>query len=174
MYDRIGKILEQKRIARVLPHVRGELLDLGCGPNNLVKEYGRGIGVDVFDWGGGGLVVEDTSKLPFGSGRFGTVAIIAALNHIPNRREVLKECQRVLQDGGRLVVTMIPPVISKVWHKLRSPWDSDQKIRGMKEGELYGIGKWPLVALVEGEGFKLRAHRRFMLFVNSLYVFEKI
>ena len=34
----------------VLSHVNGKLLDIGCGENLLVKQYGDGIGVDVFPW----------------------------------------------------------------------------------------------------------------------------
>jgi len=36
----------------MLPHIRGRLLDIGCGTNKLVKSYmGEGIGVDVYQWG---------------------------------------------------------------------------------------------------------------------------
>jgi hypothetical protein len=50
MKDFLGKKLEQKRIQTTLPHINGDLLDLGCGMNNLVKSYGNGVGVDVYPW----------------------------------------------------------------------------------------------------------------------------
>ena len=34
------------RIRAVLPRVRGRLLDIGCGTNELVRRYGNGVGVD--------------------------------------------------------------------------------------------------------------------------------
>ncbi len=46
---------EDIRVGMVLKHVRGRLLDIGCGKNRLARAYrekgGDGIGVDVYDWG---------------------------------------------------------------------------------------------------------------------------
>ena len=74
-----------------------------------------------------------------GSGSFDTVTIIAALNHIPNRAAVINECRRVLRPGGRVVITMLTPRTSRVWHWLRAPWDADQRERGMQPGEVFGF-----------------------------------
>ena len=73
------------------------------------------------------LVVPDTARLPYDDQSFDTVSILAALNHIPNRGDVLKEAFRLLRPGGRIILTMIPPTISKVWHFLRRPWDADDR-----------------------------------------------
>ena len=43
------------------------------------------------------LVVDDTSDLPYENGSFDSSTIVAALNHIPNRRQVLRE----VRDGLR-------------------------------------------------------------------------
>ena len=40
-------MLESRRLAVALPYVRGRLLDIGCGYNNLVRAYGSGVGVEV-------------------------------------------------------------------------------------------------------------------------------
>ena len=50
--------------------------------------YGKGIGVDVYEWGNVDLVVNDTSKIPLEEKSVDTITIIAALNHIPNRGKV--------------------------------------------------------------------------------------
>ena len=47
----------------VLEHVKGKILDIGCGENLLVKQYGNGVGVDVYPWGGIDALV-DTTFLP--------------------------------------------------------------------------------------------------------------
>src|SRR3954469_15771210 len=79
------------RIDYALGFVRGRLLDVGCGRNHLVRRYqGFGVGVDVFDWSQGALILRDSSRLPFRDGTFDTVTVLAALNHIPNRVDVLK------------------------------------------------------------------------------------
>ena len=86
--------LEDERITAVLPFINGKLLDIGAGTNSLIKKYGDGIGVDIFDWGGGALVVKDTSNLSFEDQSFDTVTFIACMNHIPYRKKVITEAKR--------------------------------------------------------------------------------
>ena len=132
------------------------------------------IGVDVHDWGSVDYIVEDSAKLPFDDASFDTVTIIAALNHIPNREDVLTECGRLLKTNGRIIVTMITPRISAMWHALRSPWDADQRERGMTEGEIFGFTSEQLVGTcAAGMDLHSSTRKRFMLWLNSVYVFEK-
>lgn len=175
MKDVLGKYLLNWRITKVLPFVSGRLLDIGCGTNDLVKAYkGDGVGVDVFDWGSVDIVVEDTSKLPFKPAEFDTVTIIAALNHIPNRQDVLTEAHRILGNEGKLIITMIPPMISTLWHNIREPWDVDQTERGMKEGEVYGLNQKDIHGMLKKSGFTVAHEERFMLGVNLLTVARKV
>jgi len=173
MNDFLGKQLEKWRIHVVFPLVQGKLLDIGCGNNRLVRKYGNGIGVDVFNWGDIDLLVSDTSELPFKDEEFDTVTIVAALNHIPNRYAVLKECSRILKRGGQCIITMLPPLLSKVWHRLRGTLDADQRKRGMREGEVYGLTKGEIIDLLSKNGFILIKYSRFMLGINSLFLFQK-
>lgn len=174
MKDYLGRFLLEWRINEVLPHVTGRLLDIGCGTNELARRHsGNGVGVDVYNWGDVDFVVKDTANLPFGDGEFDTVSIVAALNHIPNREEVLREAFRCLCPGGRIIVTMIPPALSRVWHALRSPWDADQKERGMKAGEVFGFSAGQVYSFLEVAGFKPIVTKRFMFGVNLLVVAVK-
>lgn len=166
------------RIRTVLPEIRGYLLDVGCGTNDLVKTYqqkcsGQGIGIDVHPWEGVDLVVEDSSKLPIESESADTVTMIASLNHMENREQVLLEVRRVLRFDGRILVTMIPPEISKVWHFMRQFWDADQKERGMKEGELFGLKREQVRRLLTDSGFEILFEKRFMFGINCLTVAVK-
>ncbi len=163
--------LEEERINAVIPHLKGNLLDIGAGQNSLVKNYGQGIGVDVFDWGGGALVVQDSAHLPFSDASFDSIAFIACLNHIPNRQEVLKEAHRLIRPSGRLVLTMIGPMLGKVGHAIW--WYSEDKKRGgMAKGEVGGLSGRQVVGLCEEAGFKLEMHSRFLYKLNHLYVFR--
>jgi SAM-dependent methyltransferase len=172
MHDALGRALAERRIKAVLPHIRGRLLDLGCGSNNLVRLYANGVGIDVHPWPGVDLLVDDAASLAWESDSFDTITIIAALNHMPNRRAVLQECRRVLRRDGRVVITMLTPRTSRLWHWLRSPWDADQLERGMKPGEVYGFTPAEIVELFESCGFTLSSQSRFMLGFNRLYVFH--
>jgi ubiquinone/menaquinone biosynthesis C-methylase UbiE len=161
------------RIKAVLPYIRGSLLDIGCGTNKLVKKHGEGIGVDIYQWGEVDLVVENTAKLPFKDSSFDTITIIAALNHIPNRDDVLKEANRLLEKDGIIIITMIPPRISRIWHFLRKPWDADQKERGMAQGEVYGFEQEQIRELLRNAGFDIIIEKHFMLQVNEITVAKR-
>ncbi len=174
MKDKLGKFLMEWRIRIVIPHIKGRLLDIGCGTNQLVKTYkGEGVGVDVYQWGCVDLIVEDSADLPVNDKEFDTVSIIASLNHIPNRQEVLREANRILKDDGIIVITMITPLISEIWHRLREPWDVDQRERGMKEGEVFGLQVKEVTTLLEEAGFKIIYRERFMFSVNMVTVARK-
>src|SRR6266487_686101 len=163
--------LEDERLNEVFPHLQGLVLDIGAGPNTLIRLYGKGVGIYVYDWGGGALVVEDTSKLPFVDSEFDTVTFIACLNHIPYRQAVLNEVRRVLKPDGRLIITMINPILGDIGHAVW--WYSEDKHRGgMKEGEVGGLWKHEIVRMCEDAGFRLKLHRRFVYAMNNLYVFE--
>ena len=171
MHDALGEVLAKRRVKAVLPHISGRLLDVGCGSNQLVRHYANGVGIDVHPWPGADVVVDDTAMLEWESGSFDTITIVAALNHIPNRAAVLNECRRVLRPGGRVVITMLTPRTSRIWHWLRAPWDADQRDRGMKAGEVYGFTPGEVLDLFRRAGFTLLAQRRFMLGFNRVYVF---
>lgn len=172
MHDALGRALADQRVKAVLPHISGRLLDLGCGSNNLVRLYENGVGVDVHPWPGADVVVHDSAALSWESQSFDTITIIAALNHMPNRKAVLEECRRVLRPDGRVIVTMLTPRTSQIWHWLRAPWDADQLERGMKPGEVYGFTPAEVVRLFASCGFTLSSQSRFMLGFNRVYVFR--
>ena len=163
--------LEEERINVVLPLIKGELLDIGAGTNTLVKKYGRGIGVDVVDWGGGATVIKNTADLPFNDANFETITLIACLNHIPNRNLVLKEIRRLIRPNGRVIITMIDPVLGGIGHAIW--WYSEDKKRGgMVEGEVGGMWTTQIAEICSDAGFKLIEHCRFEFGLNHLYIFS--
>lgn len=170
---RIIADLEKRRIRIVAVNARGRLLDVGCGENRLVREYGNGTGVDVHDWGDVDVVVPSSGDLPFPDRSYDTVSFLACLNHIPNRDEALREARRVLRDDGILLATMIPPVISAIWHHIVEPWDHDQSHRGMQEGEVWGFTSSQMRELFERAGFQLVSKRGFIFGLNTLYIARK-
>ena len=174
MGDRVVEWLVERRLKATLKHVRGRLIDFGCGDNRLVRAHGTGVGVDIVQWGDVDLVVEDTSKLPLEDASFETVTFVACLNHIPNREEVLDEAFRLLTPGGRVVATMIPPGLSALWHRIIRPWDPDQHGRHLHEGEVWGISNAEMRRLLERHGFRVERHERFDFGFNNLFVARKI
>lgn len=163
--------LEMERLSATFPHIRGFLLDIGCGNNRLVKTYAKGVGVDIFDWGGQALLVKDTSDLPFRDETFDTVTFLACLNHIPNRELVVTEAARVLKDDGRIIVTMINPILGGIGHKIW--WYAEDRKRETHEEELDGMWLKDVIALMRRARLSLVHLERFVYGMNNLMIFKK-
>ena len=164
-------LLETWRLRVVLPLVRGRLLDLACGYNNLTRAHGSGVGADVFPWNGIDVRIADAARLPFRDSSFDTVSVVAALNHIPNREAALHAALRVLRPGGLFLATMIGPWTGRVAHLL---FHQDEARRGgMRPGELDGIAPPAMRALLQQAGFELVREVPFQLGLNRLYVARK-
>jgi SAM-dependent methyltransferase len=159
--------LQDERIRAVIHLVNGKLLDIGAGDNLLLNIYGDGTGVDVFDFGGGATIVEDTRQLPFEDESFETVTFLACLNHIPYRQEVLTEAFRLLKPGGKVIATMISPLLGTIGHKIW--WYSEEKHRGMADGEEMGISREEMFRLLENAGFTNIREQSFLYNMNHLY-----
>ena len=172
-FQAFWKFLEEKRINQCLKYCQGKILDIGCGNNSLVKKYGNGIGVDVFPWEGVDIIC-DTTKLPFKDGEFDRVFLIACLNHIVEREKVLKEAFRVLKPGGMIIITMAGPKVGFLIHKIGIILgEPDQKERGMKKGELYGMSQREGDALLKKAGFEKISHQKFELGLNTIFLGAK-
>ena len=164
--------IADERHKLVASHVKGKLLDIGCGENILVKNYCEGIGVDVYPWKGIDVLVDSTC-LPFESNSFDTITFMANLNHIPKpiRTKVLLEAKRVLKDDGKILITMITPKISFIGHKYLFRWRSaDLKERGMKEGESWGLSINQVKEILDSTKLKLIHHQTFLYGLNHLYL----
>ena len=166
--------LSDERIKACLTYCSGQVLDIGCGTNQLVRrlEKGEGVGVDVYPWPDIDALV-DSAQLPFADQTFDTACFVACLNHIPNRLQVLRETYRVLRPKGRIIVTMINPLLGLLRHRLAFWWDKDMQERGLEKGETYGLWTHQIRELFEATGFRPQSHRRFDLGLNNLYVAVK-
>lgn len=165
-------IFENIRISKVLPFIQGRLLDIGCGYNNVVNQYGEGIGADIYPWEGINILLDKSLKLPFKSKVFDTVTIIAALNHIPNRLEAIKEVNRVLRNEGKLIITMIGPLTGKIIHGL---FNKDERTRGgLSAGELPGMDKEVIENVFSEGNFFIDKEIPFEFGLNRVYIAKKL
>lgn len=166
--------IDDERVIQALKHTKGRLLDIGCGANNFVHSYGDGVGVDVADWEGCDLVIEDAAKLPFKKGEFDTISFLACLNHIPNRDDAVKEAARVLSKDGQVIVTMITPRLGSFIHWLRFRNDPDHQERHIDHAhELMGMDHEHTKSILRKAGLKNVQHKRFAFGLNNIYIAKK-
>lgn len=166
--------VDDERVIMAMKYSKGRALDIGCGANNFIKSYGNGLGVDVFPWQGCDQVIKDAAKLPFTKGEFQTVTYLACLNHIPNREASVKAAYKLLDEDGRVLVTMITPRWGKFIHWIRFRNDPDHKDRHIDhDHELLGMSPKQVKAILRAAGFKNIRRKRFVFGLNNLFIGEK-
>jgi ubiquinone/menaquinone biosynthesis C-methylase UbiE len=155
--------------------VRGRCLDFGCGRHDrFIRQWcgGDGEGIDVFPYAGlrPEQIVRDPTRLRFADASFGTVTFIANLNHVPRsqRDAEILEAHRVLEPGGRIVVTMGHPLAEYLVHKLVAFYDRALGThldvdgeRGMGEEEAYSLRDAEIVERLRRAGFGALRKKRF-------------
>lgn len=108
---RIAREALRSVLAQAEPHVRGTLLDVGCGRKpyaSLFPRVDRHIGVDRPTSPAGRPSVEafcDAAHLPFRAESVDSVLATEVLEHLPEPLAFLVEAERVLKPGGHVVLS---------------------------------------------------------------------
>jgi len=103
----------------VAPEPHDRLLDVACGPGNVLSALGsrvrQAVGIDLtmamlrqaqlrLAGASGSLVCGDAERLPFPDAVFTLVVTTWAIHHFANPGRVIAEAARVLRPGGRVAV----------------------------------------------------------------------
>ena len=95
---------------RLSRHLRGVVLDIGCGIGDMLRHRRATIGVDVnpltVGWcrqNGLDAHVMEPDRLPFESQAFDGAVLDNVLEHLSNPEPLLHETRRVLKRGGTLI-----------------------------------------------------------------------
>ncbi|MFN0315995.1 MAG: class I SAM-dependent methyltransferase [Burkholderiales bacterium] len=126
-------------------YLRGRLLDIGCGTkpyaSRLSKYVDEHIGVDreiPFNPAASVDLVGSAYEIPTPDESFDSALCTAALEHLAEPEDALKECLRILKPGGVAVYT-----VPFFWHIHAAPWD------------YYRFTKYGLRHLFEKAGFEI-------------------
>lgn len=115
-----------KGVRGLAPTLSGRLLDFGCGSKPYKRLFVNAteyIGVDIENEGHDHRTEEvdvyyDGKVLPFEDGRFDSVLCSEVLEHVPDLEATLRELNRVLVKGGKVLIT-----VPFVWPEHELPFD---------------------------------------------------
>jgi SAM-dependent methyltransferase len=136
-----------QHIVALAPSVHGRLLDVGCGSKPYQKyfEASEYIGLDMQGRNKHADRSYDGKTFPFSDGEFDAVLTSEVLEHVFNPDEFLSEINRVLRDGGVLLLT-----VPFVWDEHEQPFDYAR------------YSSFGLRHLLESHGFEIIEHRKTM------------
>lgn len=110
MVDLIAEIYD----SAIKEHVKGVLIDLGCGKVPLYASYrdyiSKNICVDWINTTHKNKYLDKqcdlTKKLPFNNNVFDTIILSDVLEHIPNPDNLIEEMNRILKQGGKVLLNV--------------------------------------------------------------------
>lgn len=156
--------LKIARALRALAGTEGRILELGCGGGQYLRALRRkrpdlelfAVDLDPMAAQTAGKIsglecrVADVASLPYPQGYFSAVLGFDILEHVPDPDRVLKECARVLAQGGRLHF-YVPcegnpgTVYVRRGHALKAKWGGHQQQFTTSD----------LISRIERVGFKM-------------------
>jgi ubiquinone/menaquinone biosynthesis C-methylase UbiE len=185
----LSKFLTQARLAQVSGHMGRKILDIGCGYGELLEHLGPDVdSVVLVDRSPerqprveeklakqsvrGRFVQGDIEQGNFALTRasFDTVVMAALLEHLKLPGDALREIQRLLEPGGRLLLTTPTPLGGWI-HKITSYLGLTYR-EAAKEHERF-YGKRSLTSLLELHGFEVQVFKPFLFGLNQFVVARK-
>lgn len=105
------KKIKLEKLGRQAAYATGDVLDVGFAANPNVFLFGA-VGVDIClpkepvpNYREAVACNLNVSPLPFPDGRFDSVIAGDVIEHLENPSQFLRESNRVLKDGGRLIIS---------------------------------------------------------------------
>ncbi len=146
-------------IKKYAPELKGKVMDFGCGSKpykSLVVNADEYIGVDYAGEGHSHSneqidIYYDGISLPFADNTFDAIITSEVFEHIFNLENILKELNRVLKPGGKILITC-----PFVWNEHEVPVDF---------GRYTSFG---MRALLERNNFEILALDRSSHFIETL------
>lgn len=159
--ERLSQILNNRRIARILIAGGGK----GGSESRVIKKLSKGIvkvSANINKKAYPDVIVDLTAGWPFSNGVFDAIVSTWVLEHLRDPWIFFREANRVLTQGGLLIVTV--PFVHRVHG---SPFD------------YWRFTDTALVHLTQSAGFKLLEVKRiggtpFLCIVNLLWPFFKV
>lgn len=179
----LSSYLRKRRFNLIRPYLKGDILDIGCGPGSLVlflnaKQYYVGIDRDKSNieilkdkypnYEFFCADVENGINIKF-TRMFDTITMIALIEHIKDPSAMIECCYHLLEKGGYIIITTPSPFGNEI-HKFAANFGLVSKSAVKAHVNIYNSKR--LKSLFEEFGFKSLIFRS-DLGVNQLAVFAK-
>ncbi len=151
--------LELDCLRQAVDTANGHWLEVGVGSGRFANALGVRVGVDpsqemlgIASERGIEAHLAPGERLPFEDSLFDGVLLVCTICFLDDPRKTLRECWRVLNAGGRLVIGFVPS---------DSPWGDYHSIRGKQGHTFYSSARFytsdEIKALAESAGFTCQA-----------------
>jgi 2-polyprenyl-3-methyl-5-hydroxy-6-metoxy-1,4-benzoquinol methylase len=106
---------------RAAAHIRGRVLDFGCGTGqlagSLAPEHYIGYEIDPGSLAEARERYPDhlfSDRLPSVTEKFDTIVLLAVIEHLPNPYHALQDLRQRLRRGGHIVLTTMTPACRRL------------------------------------------------------------
>ncbi len=181
----LSPYIKRQRLGMVAPYVRGDVLELGCGPGIALSQWeGRMAsytGVDYRD----DLIKALQRKHPRHAfhtrnldddalglaGSYDVILMIALVEHIYNQKWLMTQAAGLLKPGGEIVVTTPTPFGNDVVHRLGAALGLFSQGAADDHVAIYNKNRFQIMA--RDFGLEIARYQRFQLGCNQLVVLRK-
>lgn len=167
----LSPFLRDRRLQAARPHLRGRILDLGCGGGLLARwaepQTYLGFDVDPDSLAAARRAFPRhrfVGDLPAGQG-FDTLVALAVIEHLPQPERHLAQWRQLLAPGGTMVLTTPHPRVDLV-HRLGARLGIFSRHASEEHQDL--LDRAGLERAAGAAGLTVALYRRFLLGANQL------
>lgn len=186
----LSPYLRNKRTSMVLPYLKGDILDIGCGPGRnleLLKERNlpfysyTGIEIDEnlvkilsvkYPDSKFHKVDLDSEKIPVNQ-QFDTIVLLAVIEHVFNLKFLFSQLADLLKPDGRIILTTPTPFGNDIVHRIGTSFGLFDK-EGGQDDHIAIFNKKRLEILGEEVGLSIKNYKTFQLGCNQIAVYQKV
>lgn len=176
----LDRFLQEWRFRAASPWIPdgARVLDIGCHEGELFKRIGHRLGASVgIDPLARDFALDNwrcyrfefSDRLPYEPRAFDCITMLATLEHIPQKDVLARECNRVLELEGRVVMTVPSQLVDRILKGLIRL----RLVEGMSLDQHHGFDPANTPHTFAKEGFGLIHSRRFQFGLNNLFVFNR-
>jgi 2-polyprenyl-3-methyl-5-hydroxy-6-metoxy-1,4-benzoquinol methylase len=170
----LSPYLQRRRVAAARPHLRGRVLDIGCGNGVLANFIAP---ADYLGMDRNPAVLARAralypghafaEQLPEAAPVYDTVVSLAVIEHISYPAEAMTAWSKYLKPGGRMVLTTPHPAFEWI-HEAGAAVGVFSKDAAEEHEEM--IDRKRMEALLQSKPMRIDRYERFLFGVNQLFV----